>query len=324
MMAKPTVFIHTNPNQLLGAKVAEFSFQEMSPNRDKFEVKIINLVDYPHLTKRQGQTYLRKGQIVTWQNRDLQSFSPLRFLPPQLMNYQGRAIVVDPDVFAVADIYELLSRDMGGKSILSRHVQPPNGRPDFYASSVMLLDCEKLRHWQWDQRIDEMFEHAWDYGQWISLKQEPEGTIGNLEPEWNDFDTLTPATKLLHNTERSTQPWKTGLPVDFNLNYKKANASTRGPNAFFKELSYLLGLKQRPKPTPVPGIPSDAKYQPHPDPNQEAFFFSLVKKGLDAGAISEEFLRSEIQKQHLRPDVFACLDRVAQQRQMSRFEHQIS
>ena len=39
--------------------------------------------------------------------------------------------------------------------------------------------------------------------------------IGPLEPGWNDFDHLGPGTKLLHNTRRMTQPWKTGLPVDF-------------------------------------------------------------------------------------------------------------
>ena len=29
------------------------------------------------------------------------------------------------------------------------------------------------------------------------------------------FRPLTPATKLVHNTQRRTQPWKTGLPVDY-------------------------------------------------------------------------------------------------------------
>ena len=50
-----------------------------------------------------------------WRNDDLQSFTPLRFLPPQLMGYQGRAVVIDPDIFATGDIWELLSRDMAGK-----------------------------------------------------------------------------------------------------------------------------------------------------------------------------------------------------------------
>ena len=53
---------------------------------------------------------------------DLQSFTPLRFMPPQLMGYEGRAIVIDPDVFAVGDVYELLTPRHGGQG---RHGPAP-------------------------------------------------------------------------------------------------------------------------------------------------------------------------------------------------------
>ena len=36
-------------------------------------------------------------------------------MPPELMGYQGRAVVIDPDIFAIGDIWELLTRDMQGK-----------------------------------------------------------------------------------------------------------------------------------------------------------------------------------------------------------------
>ena len=49
----------------------------------------------------------------------------------------------------------------------------------------------------------------------MSLKLEPPDTIGLIEDEWNDFDRLTPKTRMVHNTRRRTQPWKTGLPVDY-------------------------------------------------------------------------------------------------------------
>src|SRR5204862_121996 len=42
-------------------------------------------------------------------------------------------------------------------------------------------------------------------------------TIGLFEAAWNDFDRLNANTRLLHNTRRRTQPWKTGLPVDYML-----------------------------------------------------------------------------------------------------------
>jgi hypothetical protein len=294
---RPTVFIHTNPPQLLGAIVSSYSFKKMSPNRDRFDVKIINLVDYPHLTKREGKTYRRKGSIVTWHNRDLQSFSPLRFLPPQLMNYEGQALVVDPDVFAVADVYELLTRDMQGKAILCRRVPRPDGNTSFYASSVMLLNCSLLKHWQWEQQIDQLFNHEWDYGPWIFLQTEPPDSIGELEEEWNHFDILNEHTQLLHNTERSTQPWKTGLPVDFNLNYSRNRFSLKmlrsNPPAWIKEAINHITNK-----------PVQEKYQQHPDINQENLFFSLLKECMEQEIITGKFVKSEIQKKHIRPDVF--------------------
>ena len=78
-----------------------------------------------------------------------------------------------------------------------------------------LLDCGRLRHWRPEQQFDELFTGKRDYRRWLGLEDEPQGTVGKLEPEWNDFDRLTAGTKMLHMTRRATQPWKTGLPVDF-------------------------------------------------------------------------------------------------------------
>ena len=57
------------------------------------------------------------------------------------------------DVFAVGDIHELLTRNMQGKAILCRDRQ---GHKQ-YASSVMLLDCAKLKHWDFDKDLDDLF-----------------------------------------------------------------------------------------------------------------------------------------------------------------------
>jgi len=104
----PTVFIHTNAKQLVGAKVSAYSLKKMSKNSERFAVQILNLDNYPSLLKYDGARYLNKGSYRTWRASDLQSFTLLRFLPPQLMNYEGRAVVIDPDIFAVSDILELL------------------------------------------------------------------------------------------------------------------------------------------------------------------------------------------------------------------------
>jgi len=212
---KPCVFIHTNHRQMLGALVSRYSLKRNSTCPDAFDVRLIDTRDQQFMQEREGQLYLRDGEKRPWLNDDLQSFTPLRFMPPELMDYQGRALVIDPDIFAVRDVWELLSRDMEGHALMCRPKSGSKGRRGAYASSVMLLDCAKLRHWRVADQFAEMFTFERDYMDWISLKLEDRSTIGLFEPYWNDFDHLDENTRLLHNTKRKTQPWKTGLPVDY-------------------------------------------------------------------------------------------------------------
>ena len=289
---KHCVFIHTNPKQGLGALVGEYALRRNSAHAEKFDVRIINTRDYPFLTAREGQLYLRGGVKRPWLNEDLQSFTPLRFLPPELMGYTGRAVVIDPDVFAVGDIWELLTRDMQGKAILCRARPGTKGM----ATSVMLLDCAKLTHWQCEAQFNEMFEFRRDYMDWITLKLESPETIGSLEDEWNDFDRLTENTRLLHNTKRQTQPWKTGLPVDFRPAEKFRWFPPKGwlkkaRRHLFGEYA-LLG-----------------NYKVHPDPNQERFFFGLLRECLDKGFVSEDLLRNEMRQNHVRHDALEMIKR---------------
>lgn len=293
-MNKPTVFVHTNDQQMLGALLAAHSFRKHSPHADRFEVKLLRLEETPHLNRREGRTYLRMGKQATWHNHDLQSFSPLRRMVPQLMGWQGRALVTDPDVFSVGgDVWELLSADLGGKALLCRNLPPSQGGGEGrYATSVMALDCARLAHWRWDEEIDAMFEDRLDYKRWIQLADEDPALIGDLPEVWNSLDTLTPETKLLHTTERLTQPWKTGLPVDFNLNFQGLGGRVRR----WLRARGLLGAQRR--------------YLPHPDPNQERFFFELLQDALAQGVVSEAFLRRAIATQDVRPDAFEVLARL--------------
>ncbi len=137
---KPCAFVHTNHRQMVGALVSQYSMRRNSAHNDHFDVRIIHTQDHPFLRAREGQFYLRGGHKRQWLIEDLQSFTPLRFMPPELMGYQGRAVVIDPDVFAVGDVYELLTRDMQGKALMCRARKGPKS----FASSVMLLDCAKL------------------------------------------------------------------------------------------------------------------------------------------------------------------------------------
>ena len=289
---KPTVFIHTNHKQMLGALVSRYSLQKNSADADAFDVRFIEVRDFPVMAEHEGRHYLRDGEMRPWLNDDLQSFTPLRFAPPQLMHYAGRAIVMDPDVFAVGDILELLQRDMQGAAIMCRPKSGSKGRKGAYASSVMLLDCAQLTHWNFEQDFSAMFEPAQrDYMDWISLRLENPASISLFESEWNDFDHLDADTKLLHNTKRKTQPWKTGLPIDyrpadtFQL-FPPRHWLRRARRALFGDYRFA------------------GTYAAHPDPAQEAFFFGLVRECIDQGIISEAQLRDEIRQGHVREDAW--------------------
>jgi len=291
------VFIQTNHKQIVGALVAEYALRRNSQHNDKFDVRIMNTNDYPFFKAREGQLYLRDGVKRTWLNEDLQSFTPTRFMPPELMGYKGRAVVIDPDIFAIADIWELLSRDMQDKAIMCRPRSGTKGIIDrCLASSVMLLDCEKLSHWKVEEQFNAMFDFKRDYMPWICLRMEDRDTISLFENEWNDFDKLTPRTKMLHVTRRKTQPWKAGLPIDwrpaerFRL-FPPVAWLMRARRHLFGEYA-LLG-----------------KYKEHPDKNQEHFFFGLLKECMDKGIVTEDMLREEMRLNHVRHDAFAVLDR---------------
>ena len=294
---KPCVFIQCNHKQLLGGIVAEYALRRNSARADDFDVRIMHTKDFPFIEARDGQEYLRGGETAVWQYDNLQSFTPLRFAPPELAGYEGRAIVIDPDVFAIADVWELFERDMQGKAIVGRLRSGSKGRAGVMASSVLLLDCPQLKHWHCEEQFEELFTRKRDYMNWIGLELEPASSVGFFEDEWNDFDLLTPRTKMLHNTKRQTQPWKTGLPIDFNFARKRLRAAH--PSSWFHPF-VRLGRSILP---PV--------YRRHPDPAQEDFFFGLLRECLENNVVDEKLLREEMRSNHLRHDALDLLERTS-------------
>lgn len=294
---KPCVFIHTNHKQILGAFVGAHSIRRQSRHNEKFDVCLIRHADHPFLKAKEGQPFLRDGVLRIWRNEDLQSFTPLRFMPPEKMGYQGRAVVIDPDVFAVGDVFDLLSRDMQGKAILcrprDRRSRSALGR---MATSVMLLDCAQLRHWRVEEQFESMFRRELDYKDWITLANEPRESIGLFESGWNDLDRFSRATRMLHTTKRWTQPWKAGLPVDFTP------ADRFKP---FPPLGWLLWARRK--------LLGDhallGRYRAHPDANQEGYFFGLLRECIEEGLVAPEFVKEQIERLHVRADALAVMQR---------------
>lgn len=294
---KPTVFVHTNHKQYLGALVSAYSLRRNSRHGEQFDIRILHHQEYDFFQAREGQPFLRDGGRRVWRNDDLQSFTPLRFMPPELMGYQGRAVVIDPDVFAVGDVYELLTLDMQGKALMCVARSGHNEQPDYLASSVMLLDCEKLPDWRCETQFNELFAFTRDYTTWMYLGREPRERIGFLDPVWNHFDTLNEHTKLLHNTKRHTQPWKTGLPQDYTVREKGWRSQAKHAVKLVKS---IMLEKDRAR----------GRYKPHPDPQQEAFFFGLLRECLEQGIVTEALLQDEMRKNHLRHDALTLVRQV--------------
>lgn len=294
---KPTVVIHTNDAQLVAARVGAHSLKSRSKSPGLFDVRLLRLEETPHLYRRGNQRFVwwDGDAPAVFRRRDSQAFAPLRRMVPALLGFEGRALVLDPDVFAIGDVYELLTRDMLGKAILCcQRSQSREGRR-LHNSAVMLLDCGKLRHWRWEREIDDIFRGTLKLGPWLSLLDESPERIGLLEDEWNHRDTLTEQTKLLHNTEIVTQPWKTGLPADYHEH------APRWP-ALVERLR--RGVRRL-----VAADEADRTvYRPHPDPRQERLFFTLLKECLDEGSIDRECLRRAMRRNYLRKDAFVLLD----------------
>jgi hypothetical protein len=300
---KPIVVIHTNDQQMVAALVSAHSLKSRSKSPDLFDVRLLRLEETPHLYKRNKEKFIwwDGNAPSVWRKRDLQSFAPLRRMVPELLGFVGRALVIDPDVFATGDVYELLSRNMNGKAILCRQKSEWVADRRLYSSAVMLMDCAKLTHWNWKRDIDDLFTCRLKLGPWLSLLDESPERIGLFEEEWNHPDTLTAETKLLHNTEIPTQPWKTGLAADYHEH------SPRG-------LASLEGLKRTARQMFSRDVNTRVFYRPHPDHRQEQLFFTLLKECLEQGSITARFLRKAIRRNHLRKDAFALLDRLSSAR----------
>ena len=172
--------------------------------------------------------------------------------------------------------------------------------PAYRASSVMLLDNAKLTHWDAERTFDDLFTFKVDYLKWIKLQYEPDETVGLFEDEWNDFDRLTQATKILHTTYRRTQPWKTGLPIDFTVRVKDYSKYPF-PKSMFKQVRNLIAPKK----------PKSEAYLPHPDPNQERLFFTLLAECLENGTVTEALVRREMSANHVRHDALELCSRAA-------------
>lgn len=281
-----TLFIHTNYKQILGAKLGKYSFEKEAGGNRNFEVRLLVAEELPEMQAFVGKTFITGGgRLRTYSFDDLQSFTLTRFKIPELMGYQGRAIVIDPDIFALqsGNIEGLFNIDMGDNAIAACKRE----RGGAWESSVMVLDCAKLKHWNLKSILEKLENRTMGQDDLMLLKDE---NVKQIPWIWNSMDKIESDSKILHTTQRITQPWRTGLPIDFTQ----------------KPMPKILGIIPR---EPIYKLLGryPTHYLPHKDNKVVDFFFSMVKGALEDGGITEDEMRKEVELGHVRKDIFEVL-----------------
>lgn len=281
---KNTVFIHTNNKQRLGALIAKHAILSRLTDPSSITIQFINVDELPVFKNFVGTDYLfSKTEHRTYKKDDLQSFTLARFMPPELMGYEGKAVVMDPDVFALCDIDELFSTNLNGNALAACR------KKDAWDTSVMLMDCSKLKHWNISATLKSLNNQTTNYRDVMTLRNEVVH-IQELSRVWNDLDEYTPTTRMIHMTGRLTQPWKTGLPIDFTRNKTKKIFGIIPREPIYKLLGKI-----------------DSHYQPHPNKAIENLFFGLVAQALQDGAITKNDIEYEISEKNIRSDFYQQL-----------------
>lgn len=277
------IFICSNNTQQIGAKVARHCILKRT-DLDRHDVEIILEEDYSEMQKFFSKPYLRHGRMEIFKKHDMQSFTLLRFHIPKLMNYEDKAIVMDPDIFLVRGGFEYLeSLSFDKFSIYARRGLKNNS----WGSSLMLLSCNQLKHWSLENIISSLHSGLIDYDDLINLRLE-NNEIGELDKRWNEFDELNDKTIFLHTTEKRTQPWRAGLKLDSSIP-PILRYIPRAPiyKLFGKDLT--MGIE-------------------HPHEAITHFFMSELAECVAKEIITYKEISFAVDMKHIRPDILEILE----------------
>ena len=277
------IFICANRHQSIPAKVSKFSILK----RSEFQFSDVNIVykeNFKFMNALNGTTILRDGKEFVFSDDDMQNFTLLRFYIPELMNYQGKALIIDPDIFLVRHgIESIFDFDTTEFSLYCRKGK----RNKTWSTSVMMTDNAKLKHWEINSLIDDMRNNRLDYKDLMSLSLE-KSKIGSLSNIWNEFDAINEDTILLHTTEKITQPWRSGLYMNSSI-------------------QPLFGF-----------LPRDKIYKwfgkdlrtgrEHPKESVQKFFFDELKECINEKVVTIDEIKDAIKNEYIRKDIFNLLE----------------
>ena len=204
------IYIQSNRFQGIAAKVSSETFNSFGHSSE-----IIYVENFNEITKYFGRKYLRKGKEVIFKD-DLQSFTLLRFLIPELAKSNDPILIIDPDIFAIKDPVSILKNIKNNQKLYCTFINKlPRTEVMFYNSKNQLWDFEKI--------IKDLFDFKIDYSDLFKLNFLDHNILGKLDDKYNSLDEIKDNTVLLHTTNRKTQPWKEGLEIDFEIHATKFN-----------------------------------------------------------------------------------------------------
>ena len=199
-----------------------------------------------------------------------------------MMNH---SLVIDPDVFAVSNIDSFFGLNLRNFEIAAcKH-----SKDKALYSSVIFYNNEKIKY-KLEQIAYEVLDGKFDYKSLMHLDFLDFKNVLFLNKNWNSFDSLNNDTIFLHLTNRVTQPWKTGLKIDFYQEFPKYKFKFI-PYKFYQILKEGIYRKK---------FPPYKYYLKHPNKKINDYFINLIRDALKENFISEKFINDEIVKKNVR------------------------
>lgn len=202
-MTPPRIFIGSGEASMLERKTLMYSLRK-NASRD-VELNVFNGTH--NSVEHEDDPPVLAPLSLRLKYKNFTEFSLYRYLIPELCGHTGRAIYLDSDMVCIGDIAELFDCDMKGADFLAT----PHYGENEWGTSVMLINCETCR-FDLEQIFDEIEAGKYSYSDFSNMNpkflEHHPMTIGELDPNWNVFDKHDDATKLIHYTNLTTQPWK--------------------------------------------------------------------------------------------------------------------
>ena len=190
------VIIGTQPNQFVPQRVLEYTIRKHS----SAEVDV-----RPVFQQRESMGGTKFGYV--------------RFCVPQICDYDGVNIYLDADQLVLDDIHQL-AKELDDSHAVGcvRNIEGTFGGkpvPERNETSVMVLDCAKLRNWDPATLFEHIVPNKLEpkngeirYRDFMRLAWFDQSLIQAIDPRWNHYNVVRDDSKLIHFSHVREQPWK--------------------------------------------------------------------------------------------------------------------